>query len=77
MVVGTKNGWAIAKIQALFQPFQGNNPWQYMSPVEAEYTKFAITGMLALRLAYINDLANLAEQFDVDIETGPHRHGHG
>ena len=39
-----------------------------MTSKEAEFTKFANTGMLALRLGYINELANLADQLDVDIE---------
>lgn len=69
MVVGSESDWAKDAIQTLFAPFQGGNDWQYMNTIEAEYTKFAINGMLALRLAYINDLANLADQFDIDIET--------
>lgn len=69
MVIGTESDWAKNAIKALFAPFQGSNNWQYMKTIEAEYTKFAINGMLALRLAYINDLANLADQFDIDIET--------
>jgi len=36
---------------------------------EAEFTKLAISGMLATRLSYMNDMALLAEQLDVDIDT--------
>ncbi|MFC6669073.1 UDP binding domain-containing protein [Marinobacterium aestuariivivens] len=39
-----------------------------MTRREAEFTKFAISGMLALRLGYINELANLADLLGVDIE---------
>ncbi|MCV6614656.1 MAG: nucleotide sugar dehydrogenase [Cellvibrionaceae bacterium] len=69
LIVGCENDWANMHIRALFRPFsQSLTSWLFMSAREAEYTKFAITGMLALRLAYINDLANLADQLNVDID---------
>lgn len=76
LIVGCENDWALMHIRALFRPFSQNlNSWLLMSAREAEYTKFAITGMLALRLAYINDLANLADELDVDIDTIRHAMG--
>ncbi len=36
---------------------------------EAEFMKFAVNGMLALRLGYINELANLADLLNIDIDT--------
>ncbi len=69
LIIGCQQEWALMHIRALYRPFsQGLNNWMLMSAREAEYTKFAITGMLALRLAYINDLANLADEIDVDID---------
>lgn len=41
---------------------------QVMRPREAEFTKLAISGMLATRLSYMNDMALLAEQLQVDID---------
>ncbi|WP_299773709.1 nucleotide sugar dehydrogenase [uncultured Pseudoteredinibacter sp.] len=69
LIIGCQHDWALMHIRALYRPFSQNlNNWLIMSAKEAEYTKFAITGMLALRLAYINDLANLADELDVDID---------
>lgn len=45
----------------------GIDAFQLMSSREAEFTKFAVTGMLAIRLGYVNELANLADQLGVDI----------
>ena len=69
IIVGSSNDWATLNIRALLRPFtQAMKQWLIMTPTEAEFTKFANTGMLALRLGYINELANLADQLNVDIE---------
>ncbi len=69
IIVGCSNNWALLNIKALMRPFsQSLKQWMLMTPKEAEFTKFANTGMLALRLSYINELANLADHLDVDIE---------
>lgn len=69
LIIGCRNEWAILNIKALMRPFsQSLKQWMVMTSKEAEFTKFANTGMLALRLGYINELANLADQLDVDIE---------
>jgi len=68
IILGLGRNDALVKTKALFKPFSGNlDALQIMNSREAEFTKFAITGMLALRLGYINELANLADQLDVDI----------
>lgn len=41
---------------------------QVMKPREAEFAKLAISGMLATRLSYMNDMALLAEALGVDID---------
>jgi len=68
IILGIDGRGSLVKTKALFKPFSGNlDVLQLMTTREAEFTKFAITGMLALRLGYINELANLADQLDVDI----------
>ncbi|MBV1875312.1 MAG: nucleotide sugar dehydrogenase [Cycloclasticus sp.] len=68
IILGLDNDKALTKIKALLRPFSGEmEELQVMSSREAEFTKFAITGMLAIRLGYINELANLADQLGVDI----------
>jgi len=68
VVLGMDSDKALMKIRALLRPFSAElNGLQMMSSREAEFTKFAITGMLAIRLGYVNELANLADQLGVDI----------
>lgn len=68
-LIGCEEDRARSKIQALLRPFSSQlQQTQWMSRREAEFSKFAISGMLALRLGYINELANLADRLGVDIE---------
>ncbi|MCP8690312.1 UDP binding domain-containing protein [Marinobacterium sedimentorum] len=69
LLVGCEDASALQSLQAILRPFAGAvQNLQLMSRREAEFTKFAITGMLALRLGYINELANLADLLAVDID---------
>ncbi|MET3999449.1 UDP binding domain-containing protein [Marinobacterium sp. MBR-109] len=69
LLVGCEDDGARLRLQALLRPFSSRlQQIQWMSRREAEFSKFAISGMLALRLGYINELANLADRLDVDIE---------
>ena len=69
LILGSDDEAATLTLQALFKPFstQLEHPF-VMSPREAEFTKLSIIGMLALRIGYINELANLGEQLGVDID---------
>ena len=68
ITLGIDKEAAVDKTKALLQPFSSDiDCLQLMSSREAEFTKFAITGMLALRIGYINELANLADLLQVDI----------
>ncbi len=69
MILGCSNEAAQTTIEALFRPFNSRlNQILVMSPREAEFTKLSIVGMLALRIGYINELAELGEQLGVDID---------
>jgi UDPglucose 6-dehydrogenase len=70
LLVGCEDERARVTFTALMRPFtREGTEIRLMSRKEAEFTKFAITGMLALRLGYINELASLADHVGVDIET--------
>lgn len=70
ITIGSANSWAVTTTRALIRPFLQNiQHLLLMTSQEAEFTKLAITGMLAIRIGYINELANLADQMDVDIDT--------
>ncbi len=70
LIIGCENVWAVGILRGLFRPFlqNGNGQITTMTRTEAEFSKFAVTGMLALRLSYINELANLADNLNADIE---------
>jgi UDPglucose 6-dehydrogenase len=56
-------------MQALYAPFNRNHQrtW-YMDVRSAEFTKYAANAMLATRISFMNELANLAEDVGADIE---------
>jgi UDPglucose 6-dehydrogenase len=69
LIVGCDDEAARLTLEALFRPFGSRLENLFvMTPKEAEFTKLSIIGMLALRIGYINELANLGEQLGVDIE---------
>jgi len=69
LLIGCEQDEIRARLQALLRPFSTHlQQLHWMSRREAEFSKFAISGMLALRLNYINELANLADRLGVDIE---------
>ena len=69
LILGCDVPEATLTIESLFRPFSSSIENHFvMSPKEAEFTKLSIIGMLALRIAYINELANLGEQLGVDID---------
>lgn len=58
-----------ALMQKLYAPFNRNHERiLYMSVRAAEFTKYAANAMLATRISFMNELANLADQVGVDIE---------
>ena len=60
----------------LYAPFNRNHERTFWMDVRsAEFTKYAANAMLATRISFMNELANLADQVGVDIEAV--RHGIG
>ena len=69
LILGSDDEAATLTVKALFKPFSKQLEHIFvMRPREAEFTKLSIIGMLALRIGYINELANLGEQLGVDID---------
>lgn len=68
-LLGTSEEWARRLVYELLRPFnRRRDAIMLMLPREAEFTKLAINGMLATRLSYMNDMANLADNLAVDID---------
>ncbi|KGK42880.1 4-coumarate--CoA ligase [Nitrincola sp. A-D6] len=70
LVIGCQSNEANKVIKALYKPFSRSlEQMMIVKRREAEFMKFAVNGMLALRLGYINELANLADLLNIDIDT--------
>ncbi|MGO4305262.1 MULTISPECIES: UDP-glucose dehydrogenase family protein [unclassified Cupriavidus] len=60
---------AQAIMRQLYSPFNRNHERTfYMDVRSAEFTKYAANSMLATRISFMNELANLADQVGADIE---------
>jgi UDPglucose 6-dehydrogenase len=69
IVVGASDEQAVLLMRALYAPFQRNHERLIVTDVRsAELTKYAANAMLATRISFMNELANLAEKLGADIE---------
>ncbi|MQM30256.1 MAG: UDP-glucose 6-dehydrogenase [Candidatus Accumulibacter phosphatis] len=69
IVVGTQDPRAIEVMRELYSPFQRNHERLLVMDVRsAELTKYAANAMLATRISFMNELANLSERLGADIE---------
>jgi UDPglucose 6-dehydrogenase len=69
VVLGSDDERATALLRELYAPFQRNHERiLQMSVRSAELTKYAANAMLATRISFMNELANLAERLGADIE---------
>ena len=68
VVVGVASEHAAKVMRELYRPFvRTNNPILVMDIRSAEMTKYAANTMLALRVSFMNEIANLCEQAGADI----------
>ncbi|MBE2260649.1 MAG: UDP-glucose/GDP-mannose dehydrogenase family protein [Rhodobacteraceae bacterium] len=69
IVVGAQDPRAIEVMRELYGPFQRNHDRLLVMDVRsAELTKYAANAMLATRISFMNELANLSERLGADIE---------
>ena len=69
IIVGSGDERATALLRELYAPFQRNHDrLMLMSVRSAELAKYAANAMLATRISFMNELANLAEALGADIE---------
>jgi len=76
IVIGASNAEAIEKMKRLYAPFNRNHDRIVAMDVRsAELTKYAANAMLATKISFMNEIANIAEKVGADIEHV--RHGIG
>jgi UDPglucose 6-dehydrogenase len=69
IVIGTDNPRTTELLRALYEPYNRNHERILVMDVRsAELTKYAANAMLATRISFMNELANLAETVGADIE---------
>jgi UDPglucose 6-dehydrogenase len=69
VVVGTDNPRTMELLRALYEPFTRNHDrFVVMDIRSAELTKYAANAMLATKISFMNELANIAERVGADIE---------
>jgi len=76
IVVGSGSARAIEQLKTLYAPFNRNHERLVLMDVRsAELTKYAANAMLATKISFMNEMANIAERVGADIELV--RHGIG
>jgi UDPglucose 6-dehydrogenase len=69
VVIGADDERAITVMRAVYAPFQRSHERLLVMDVRsAELTKYAANAMLATRISFMNELANLADELGADIE---------
>src|SRR5438270_1991224 len=68
VVVGVRKPEAAEVMKELYAPFlRTERPFLVMTPESAEMTKYAANAMLATKISFINEMANLCERLGADI----------
>lgn len=69
IIIGTNNSDTIETMRELYAPFNRNHDKMIIMDVHsAELTKYAANCMLATKISFMNEMANLAERLGADIE---------
>ena len=76
IVIGAASATALEQMKRLYAPFNRNHERIVVMDVRsAELTKYAANAMLATKISFMNEMANIAERVGADIEMV--RHGIG
>jgi UDPglucose 6-dehydrogenase len=69
IVIGTRSPMARERMRELYEPFNRSHDRVHLMDVRsAELTKYAANAMLATKISFMNELANMAEHLGADIE---------
>src|SRR5690606_14421578 len=69
IVIGSDSERAIDRLRTLYAPFNRNHERLVVMDVRsAELTKYAANAMLATKISFMNEMANIAERVGADVE---------
>jgi len=69
VVVGVRSPEVGNVLRSLYAPFlRTENPFLVMSPESSEMTKYVANALLATKISFINEVANLCERMEADID---------
>jgi UDPglucose 6-dehydrogenase len=69
IIIGTDNTQVREAMKQLYDPFmRKGNRVLFMDPASAEMTKYAANAMLATRISFMNEIAELCEKLGADVE---------
>ena len=69
IIIGTESERAKILMRELYEPFnRSHERTMFMDVLSAELTKYAANAMLATKISFMNEMANLAERLGADIE---------
>lgn len=69
VVIGTDGERAKKVLKRLYRPFiESNHPVLFMDILSAEMTKYAANAMLATRISFMNEIANLCEEVGANVD---------
>jgi UDPglucose 6-dehydrogenase len=69
VVVGVRSADVGEILRTLYSPFlRTENPFLVMSPESSEMTKYVANALLATKISFINEVANLCERMEADID---------
>jgi UDPglucose 6-dehydrogenase len=69
VVIGTTDTRAADTMRELYRPFTRTGaPIMVMDPASAELCKYAANAMLATRISFMNEIANVCEAFGADVD---------
>ena len=69
IVLGVEDASAVESLKRLYAPFNRNHDrFVVMDVRSAELTKYAANAMLATKISFMNEIANIAERVGADVE---------
>jgi UDPglucose 6-dehydrogenase len=69
IIIGARSEATVAEFRRMYDSFNRNHDkMMFMDPRSAELTKYAANAMLATKISFINEIANIAEAVGADVE---------